>query len=108
MITYNWTIMNLFTKSVNGLENYVVTAVYDITGVDGEYSASISNTASFEVNEGTEFIPYSELTQDIVLGWVKENLGENGILSMTACIDGQIQSQKNPPVTPQNTPLPWG
>jgi hypothetical protein len=34
-------------------------------------------------------------------------LGENGILSITACIDGQIESQKNPPVVPQNTPLPW-
>jgi len=34
-------------------------------------------------------------------------LGENGIISVEACIQGQIDSQKNPPVSPQVTPLPW-
>ena len=107
MTTYNWTITNLYTKTVDGLQDYVVTAMYNVTGVDGEFSSSLDNTASFQVKEGQEFIPYSELTQDIVLGWIKEDLGENGILSITACIDGQIESQKNPPVSAQNTPLPW-
>ena len=107
MTTYNWTITNLYTKTVDGLQDYVVIAMYNVTGVDGEFSSSLDNTASFQVKEGQEFIPYSELTQDIVLGWIKEDLGENGILSITACIDGQIESQKNPPVSAQNTPLPW-
>ena len=61
----------------------------------------------FTVKEGQEFIPYAELTPEIVTEWIKEELGENGILSITACIDGQIESQKNPPVVPENTPLPW-
>lgn len=107
MISYNWIITNLYTKTINGLQDYVVTAMYKVTGVDGEFSASLNNSASFSVKEGSEFIPYSDLTQEIVLGWIQEELGENGILSITACIDGQINSQKNPPVVPQNTPLPW-
>jgi hypothetical protein len=61
----------------------------------------------FTVKEGSEFIPYADLTEEIVLGWIQEELGENGIISITACIDGQIASQKNPPVSPENTPLPW-
>jgi len=107
MTTYNWTITNLYTKTVDGLQDYVVNAMYNVTGVDGEFSASIDNFSIFTVKEGSEFIPYSELTQDIVLDWIKEGLGENGLISITTNIDGQIESQKNPPITPQNTPLPW-
>lgn len=107
MTTYNWTITNLYTKTVDGLQDYVVTAMFDVTGVDGEFSASVNGSQMFTVKEGQEFIPYAELTPEIVTEWIKEELGENGILSITACIDGQIESQKNPPVVPQNTPLPW-
>lgn len=107
MTTYNWTITNLYTKTVDGLQDYVVTAMYDVTGVDGEFSATVNGSQMFTVKEGQEFIPYAELTPEIVTEWIKEELGENGILSITACIDGQIESQKNPPVVPQNTPLPW-
>jgi hypothetical protein len=107
MTTYNWTITNLYTKTVDGLQDYVVTAMFDVTGVDGEFSASVNGSQMFTVKEGQEFIPYAELTPEIVTEWIKEELGENGILSITACIDGQIESQKNPPVVPENTPLPW-
>ena len=107
MTTYNWTITNLYTKTVDGLQDYVVTAMFDVTGVDGEFSASVNGSQMFTVKEGQEFIPYAELTPEIVTEWIKEELGENGILSITACIDGQIESQKNPQVVPQNTPLPW-
>ena len=107
MTTYNWTITNLYTKTVDGLQDYVVTAMFDVTGVDGEFSASVNGSQMFTVKEGQEFIPYAELTPEIVTEWIKEELGENGILSITSCIDGQIESQKNPPVVPQNTPLPW-
>ena len=67
MTTYNWTITNLYTKPVEGFQDYVVIAMYNVTGIDGEFSASLNNTISFEVKEESEFIPYAELTEDIVL-----------------------------------------
>jgi hypothetical protein len=108
MTQYTWTITNLYTQTIDGKEDYVVTAIYDVVGVDGEYTASMtSNTAQFSTQDVTEFTPYADLTEAIVLGWVKESLGENGIISIEACIQAQIEAQKNPPVTPQETPLPW-
>ena len=107
MTNYNWTITNLYTKTVEGLEDYVVTAMFEVEGVDGEFAYTVNGSQMFTVKEGSEFIPYADLTEEIVLGWIQEELGENGILSITACIDGQIESQKNPPVVPENTPLPW-
>ena len=107
MINYTWTIKNLWTKTVDGQQDYVVIAAYDVTGVDGEFSSSLSNTAQFSTESVSSFVPYAELTEEIVLGWIKADLGENGINSIEACIAGQIDSQKNPPVTPVVTPLPW-
>jgi hypothetical protein len=106
MNTYNWVVDTLYTKTEGTLQDYVVIASYTVTGTDGQFSSSLSNTAQFSVTSGS-FIPYGDLTEEIVLGWIKQDLGENGILSITACIDGQISSQKNPPVSPMVTPLPW-
>jgi hypothetical protein len=107
MTNYTWKVTNLYTQTIDGKEDYVVIANYETTGVDGEYSASLSNTAQFSTEDVEVFIPYADLTEEIVIGWIKESLGENGIISIEACIQGQIDSQINPPVSPENTPLPW-
>jgi len=107
MINYTWKIKNLWTKTIDGQQDYVVIAAYDVTGVDGEFTSSLSNTAQFSTASVSSFVPYADLTEEIVLGWIQSELGENGVLSITACIEGQIESQKNPPVSPEITPLPW-
>jgi len=108
MTKYTWTITNLYTQTIEGKEDYVVTAIYDVVGVDGTYTASMtSNTAQFSTEDVAEFTPYADLTEPIVINWVKESLGENGIISIEACIKGQIDSEINPPVTPEEKPLPW-
>jgi len=106
MTTFNWLVNTLWTETVAGEQNYVVNASYNVTGVDGTYTASLSNTAQFSTESVSPFIPYDELTNDIVIGWIQQELGENGVNSIEACIQGQIDSQINPPVVPQVTPLP--
>ena len=107
---YNWTVTNLYTIDEVTETDYVVTALYNVTGietVDGtEYTASLSNSAQFEVVQGDTFIPYADLTNTIVIGWIETQLGEDGVNNIQACIDGMINSEINPPVSPQNTPLP--
>ena len=107
--TYTWEVTNLYTMPVSAQEqDYVVTALYLVTGVDGEYTASLSNSAQFEVvADQPAYTPYADLTNEIVIGWVKEQLGVDGVANLEACIQGQIDSQINPPVSPENTPLPW-
>jgi hypothetical protein len=36
-----------FTETIDGKEDYVVTALYETIGVDGEYSASLSGSSQF-------------------------------------------------------------
>jgi hypothetical protein len=108
MNTYNWITTNLYTIDVNNENGYVVTAVYDVNATDGTYFASMTNVCQFSVDANKpNFIPYADLTNDIIIGWVQESLGVDGVNSITASLDGQINAQANPPITPQNTPLPF-
>jgi hypothetical protein len=106
MTQYTWNVTALYTETIDGEQNYVVIANYEVTGVDGTYSAFLSNIARFNTASVTPFVPYEDLTETIVIGWIQTDLGVDGVSNLEACIQGQIDSQINPPVTPQNTPLP--
>lgn len=107
MTTFSWVVTALYTQTVGTEQDYVVIAAYTVVGIDGTYSAELQNTAQFSTDSVSTFIPYDQLTNDIVVGWIQETLGPDGINSIEACIQGQIDSQINPPVVPVNTPLPW-
>jgi hypothetical protein len=107
---YNWQVTNLFTLDEAVETNYVVTALYEVAGVETvsgtEYTASLSNSAQFEVVQGATFIPYADLTNTLVVGWIQSQLGEDGVNNLQASVEGMINSEINPPITPQNTELP--
>ena len=85
--------------------DYVVNVLFTVTGTDGTNTASINGNCQFTSNQESVFIPYDKLTEEIVFGWINEATDNQA--NYYANIDGQIDSQKNPPVSPQNTPLPW-
>jgi hypothetical protein len=94
--TTTWTIETLDRETSNG---FVTTAHWRATAVDGEHTASIYSTCSWA--DGTPTIPYAELTQDTVLGWVWAN-GVDKAATETA-LAANIELQKNP-VSATGTP----
>lgn len=106
MTIFTWIVKQLLTQTIDGEQDYVVIANYEVTGVDGDYSSSISDSARFSTANVNNFIPYQDLTNDIVIGWIQSLLGVDGVANYEASIQGQIDSQINPPVTPEVTPLP--
>ena len=104
--TYSWTIENLYTLQQPD-PNYVVNVLWTLTGVDGTTIASIKGNTMFDSNQSSTFIPYDQLTEALVIGWVQAALGEQGIANFEANVQGQINSILTPPVSPENTPLPW-
>ena len=83
--------------------NYVINVLWQVTGVDGTYTASIGGNTTFESQQAETFVPYDQLTQSQVIGWIPDNQ----INSAQACVQGQIDSMITPPISPQNTALPW-
>jgi hypothetical protein len=96
MTTYNWTISTLDRETSN---NFVITAHWQCTAVDGNYTASIYSTCSWA--EGAPTIPYDELTQETVLAWCWASGVDKD--ATEAALAQNIELQKNP-VTATGTP----
>ena len=92
-----WTITQLEHKIAN---KFVTVAHWTATATDEGNSLSISNVCGWPESEPT--IPYDELTQDIVLGWIWANgVDKNAI---EADLATYFDLQKNPVSA---TGLPW-
>jgi hypothetical protein len=106
--TFVWTISQLdCIPDVDGKQDYVVTAHWQCNGseVSGDktYTAQIYGTSSFQVDPGPNYIPYEDLTQDIVLGWVwASGISKDGT---EASVQKMIDNQIDPPII--SPPLPW-
>jgi len=104
MTTFTTTITQMYVMpQLDGQTDVVVNALWEVTGVDGEYTASIGGNTQFTLEQGAGFTPYADLTQTQVIGWIPEEQ----ITSAQQCVQGQLDSLANPPVSPQNAPLPW-
>ena len=95
-MTTTWNISQLDRKTADG---FVTTAHWTATAVDGEHTASIYSTCSWA--DGTVNVPYADLTQETVLGWVWANGVDK--TATEAALAAQIEAQKNP-VTATGTP----
>ena len=97
MTTYNWIINTMDRLTSDG---YVTTVHYTVTAQDGDYNASTYGTVGYTQDSNT-YIPYADLTETQVVGWVQTSLGKD---TVEASLQSQIDLQKNP-VT--ETGVPW-
>lgn len=80
-------------------DDFITTAHWTCTAVDGEYSASIYSTCSWAA--GTPTIPYADVTEAEVLQWCWSSGVDKD--ATEAALAAQIELQKNP-VTATGTP----
>ncbi len=89
-----WSIANLERHTTDGI---VYTAHWTVSATDGDYSAGAYGSIGLEAPaEGDAIIPYEELTPEVVIGWVKEKLGEDQVSSTEAALATQIAEQLAP------------
>ncbi len=97
MITYDW---NCKTVDVHPQEEGETDVVYNVhwivTGVDGDYSASCIGTQVVPLNEGGTFIPFEDLTNDVVVEWTKEAMGEEQVTQIEVGVASEIEGKINP------------
>ena len=97
MITYDW---NCKTVDVHPQEEGETNVVYNVhwivKGIDGDYSATNIGTQVVPLDPESTFIPFEDLTNEIVVGWTKEAMGEDQVASIEASIAGQVEALINP------------
>jgi hypothetical protein len=98
--TFTWNIAQLERETSDG---YVYTAHYTIDAKDDTYSAGAYGSIGLERPEG-ELIPFADLTLDLVVGWVKEKLGDEKVTEIEAALQAQLDEQRNPT---KAAGLPW-
>jgi DUF2075 family protein len=67
-----------------------------------DYFASVYGAQSFSKDDVANFIPYEDLTYDIVCGWLDASLD---VEALDLNLDAQIENQVNPPIVV--LPLPF-
>ena len=99
--------MNIIINTMDRVtaDGFVVTVHWTVSKTQGEFSASQYGTQSFTFDpDQSGYIPYDQLTPEIVTGWLTDAWGTEGVAAKEAALDQMIAAQENPPIT---TGLPW-
>ena len=100
MTTFTWKIAQLERETADG---YVFTAHYTVDAEDGTYRAGAYGSIGLERPEG-ELIPFADLTEELVVGWVKDKPGEEQVENIEAALQAQLNEQAAPT---KAAGLPW-
>lgn len=105
-INYFWTInpLECYPTSPEG-PDYVFTAHWQLHAQTGSYSAQSIGTQAVTGSPSGSFIPFENLTLEIVQGWVEEAMGEERVNQIKESLAQTIENQINPPVV--TLPSPW-
>jgi hypothetical protein len=96
---FSWTIGNLERETVDG---FVFNAHYTVSAKSAAYSAGAYGSIGFE--RPNSLIPYSDLTEAIVVQWVKDALTEEKVEQIEEALQNQLDEQTAPT---KAAGLPW-
>ena len=88
---FTWKIANLERETADG---FVMTAHYTVTAEDGTYNSGAYGSLGFE--RPNKLIPYADLTEDMVIGWVKDAFGAEKVAEIEAALQSQLDEQRAP------------
>jgi hypothetical protein len=89
--TFTWAIANLERETADG---FVYTAHYTVNAEDGTYSAGAYGSIGLERPES--LIPFDDLTEEIVVGWVKDKLGDEKVAEVEVALQSQLDEKHAP------------
>jgi hypothetical protein len=102
--TYNWNIKLMDTIPLfDGYENFITRVYWDYIGVDDNgITSKVEGYTEWNVVNQPNYVLYSGITQEIVVGWLAEYNDTNNLQSI---ISKKIEDIINPPIV--NLPFPW-
>lgn len=89
-----WKILDMERNALTGLVIKVISAY-----VLSEGNVIARKIVITELEEGETFIPFEELTEELVIGWVKEDMGEVAVLNIEAITQNDFDIKSQPKET---------
>ena len=94
MATKTWQVNTLQRELADG---YVNKVIYRVNGEDGTYS--FRATGEVDLPKPKTLVPYKDLTETTVLGWVKAKLDADNagtVAAIEKAVDDGVNEQKTP------------
>jgi hypothetical protein len=88
---FTWKIANLERETADG---FVFTVHYTVNADNGTYSAGAYGSIGLERPDN--LIPFDDLTEETVVGWVKEKFGDEKVAEIEAALQAQIDEKTHP------------
>jgi hypothetical protein len=95
---FTWSIPQMDRLTSDG---FVVTVHFIVNAVEDTYTASTYGTVGYTQEPGETYIPYDQLTEAVVIGWVQTSLNQ---ATVETSLQSQIDLQKHPI---QAAGVPW-
>ncbi len=95
-LTYDWKLVGLRKQNTDTLSDVIVGTTWRLTGTDEDGNSGIFNGATpFEIQDlnGDGFVDYRDLTEELVLDWVKNHVSGSTASNYMNHINQQIQKQ---------------
>lgn len=90
--TFTWKISQLERETQDG---YVYVAHYVVDASDETYNAGAYGSIGLERPEG-DLIPFDSLTEEVVVGWVKDKLTAEKVAEVEAALQAQLDEKHAP------------
>ena len=114
-LTYEWKITQIKKTSSDSVDNAIIGTRWEVKGIDENGNEGLFNGATpftLDQIDPENFVPYNELTEELVLNWVKQHVsGSNRTTNYWEHISGKINKEieeKTSVVTNvESAHLPW-
>jgi hypothetical protein len=113
-LTYDWKLKSLRKQNTDNLSDVIVGTQWKLTGTDEDgYTGVFNGATPFELRDlnGDGFVDYRDLTEELVLGWIKSQVSGSTAANYMNHINQQIQKQINHTkyinMDVQERDLPW-
>jgi hypothetical protein len=103
--TYTWIIEQMDCYPTSPQPDCVFNVHWRCNAESSSNQATAYSVQAITYNPADPYIPYAQLTPDVVIGWVQEALGADGVAAVLSGLDNQLAALENPPVV--SPPLPW-
>ena len=98
--SFDWKIADLERKTTDG---YVYIVHYTVSATNGSYCAGTYGSLGLDRPKGN-LIPFSDLTEEVVVDWVKKKFGDEKIAEIETALQTQLDEQVVPTKV---SGLPW-
>lgn len=105
MTNYEWKVRQIEVVNQDSLEGVVVTVCFDVNANENGLIGFFQGDVKVRPPNAATFTELDKLTENQVIGWVKDALGLDRVAAYEQKVQQQIDSQKT--AQPKVVPLPW-